>query len=267
MATVAATLAIFWWGPSAHGAESAGSVTALEGRAEALHTGVTTWAPLAVGDAVLIGDQVRTLQESKLKLLFRDQSLFTLAPSSTLTVTEQVAGAAAPVSRFSLLLGTVRAVVNERYGEPGARFEMNTPTAVAAVHGTGFIATYDPAVDESVFVGLFDTTLVRGQNDPAGSHEVRLGPGDTTRVGRGSLPLPPTRIPEGVLRGLNAATTTVPDVGGGGHHGGPGSQGKGGTGAHGDSVAASPESPVDQPVQLLNRAHRRQPPPPPPVPR
>src|SRR5262245_8432165 len=80
---------------SVRGAEPAGSVSGLEGQAEVLRAGAT-WAPLAVGDPVFVGDQVRTLPDAKLKLLFRDESIYTLAPSSTLEVSEQMAGAAAP---------------------------------------------------------------------------------------------------------------------------------------------------------------------------
>jgi hypothetical protein len=249
-------------------AEPAGSLTALEGQAEVLRAGTTAWAALAEGESLYEGDQVRTLADSKAKLTFRDESIFTLASASTLTVTAQDAAATAPKSSFSLLVGTVRAVVTEKYSAPGAKFEMDTPTAVAAVHGTGFIATYDPALDESVFVGLFDTTLVRAATDVRAAHVVRLGPGDTTRVGRGSFPVKPTRAPEGVMRGLNAATTIVPSVSGPGQKGGGvGGPGKAGASARSGNAASAPEAPIDQPVESLKRSKRKPAPPPPPVPR
>jgi FecR-like protein len=206
---------------------------------------------------------VRTLADGKVKLLFRDESVLTLGPASTLTVDEQTAGAA-PASRFSVL-GSLRAVVTERYAKPGARFEVETPTAIAGVRGTGFITRYDASADETTVVGVFDTTLVRAKGDASGAHEVRLGPGEATTVGRGSYPLGPTHVPDDVLRDLSAATTLT------GATGAPG----GGAGEIEPSAkrprenAAAPQQIIDQPVGLLNRGARPGgpiAPPPPPAP-
>jgi hypothetical protein len=189
----------------ARGQEKVGSAAALEGKAEVLHRGATAWLPLAAGDPVFVGDQVRTLADSKLKIVFQEDSVLSLAASSTLAVTEQTA-APAPVSSFSLLLGTLKAIVTERYSEPRARFEVETPTAIAGVRGTGFIATYDPAKDETLVVGLYDTTRVRSTSDAKGAHAVDLGPGKATRVRRGQFPLSPKTLPEDQLHGLEGAT-------------------------------------------------------------
>lgn len=186
--------------------EKVGSAAALEGKAEVLHKGAAAWAPLAAGDPVFVGDQLRTLADSKLKVVFREDSVLSLAANSTMAVTEQTA-APAPVSSFSLMLGTLKAIVTEKYAEPRARFEVETPTAVAGVRGTGFIATYDPTKDETTVVGLYDTTRVRSTGDAKGAHAVNLGPGDATRVRRGQFPIKPKALPQEQLRGLEGATS------------------------------------------------------------
>src|SRR6185503_4541970 len=89
-------------------AEEVGAVAEMEGQAEILRIGTAAWTPLKPGDAVQLGDQVRTAAASKLKLLFRDESVVTLAPGSTLKVDEQVVGTAAPTSHLSLLVGAIR---------------------------------------------------------------------------------------------------------------------------------------------------------------
>ena len=76
--------------------------------------------------------------------------------------------------------------MTERYGASGAHFEVETPTAIAGVRGTGFIANYDASKDETVVVGLFDTTTVRSRADTRALHAVALGPGLATAVKRGS---------------------------------------------------------------------------------
>jgi hypothetical protein len=199
------TMALLVVAAVARAQEKVGSAAALEGKAEVLHQGTTGWAPLAAGDPVFVGDQVRTLADSKLKLVFREDSVLSLAASSTLTVTEQTV-APVPSSSFSLLLGTLKAIVTERYSEPRARFEVETPTAIAGVRGTGFIASYDASQDETLVVGLYDTTHVRASTDAKGAHTVDLGPGRVTRVRRGKMPLAPTKLPEDQLRGLEGAT-------------------------------------------------------------
>ena len=261
---LAAATALLWYADAR--ADAVGSVSALEGHADVLHPGARDWIPLATGDVIGLADQLRTLDDGKLKLVFRDDTVLTLAPNSQLAITDQVVGAA-PVSRFSLLLGTVRAVVTDRYAKPGSRFEVQTPTAIAGVRGTGFLARYDQTQEETLIVGLFDTTTVRALSDQAAAHVVDLGPGDMTRVLRGRFPLNPAPVPEGVLRSLNAATAVVP--GAPERQMGPGGKSAPGAASPGKATSggAPPEATIDQPVDLLKRKHGVPPPPPPPPPR
>jgi len=198
----------------ARAAERVGTVAELEGRADVQHAGESAWAPLAVGDGVLLGDQLRTLADGKMRIVLREDSALTLAPSSQLAVTEQMV-APATVSRFQLLLGTIKAAVTERYAEPQARFEVETPTAIAGVRGTSFIAEYNAAADETLVVGLESITRVRARADAAGRGEVDVGPGQATRVRRGSRPVRPMMLPEGRLRGLQGSTQLGPRAGAG----------------------------------------------------
>jgi hypothetical protein len=247
-------------------AEEVGAVAEIEGQAEVMRAGSTEWAALKPGDAVQLGDQVRTPAGSKLKLLFRDDSVLTLAPNSQLKVDESVAGTA-PVSSFSLFMGAIRAVVTDRYGAQGARFEVETPTAVAGVRGTGFITAYDATREETTVLGLFDSTGVRSKIDPSGAREVRVGPGQMTTVGRGSYPVRPVATPENTLRSFTGSTEVRGAK--------PGAQGKGAGQSGGDpripkragQGAISPEGQVDQVVdQPQQKKGGKVPPPPPPVP-
>jgi len=243
-------------------AEDVGAVAEMEGQAEVLRASAAGWTALKPGDAVQLGDQVRTAAGSKLKLLFRDDSVVTLAPGSVLKVDQQVAGTA-PVSSFSLLVGTVRALVTDRYGATGAKFEVQTPTAVAGVRGTGFIAAYDEKREETTVIGLSDITGVRSKMDPGGQREVRVGPGQMTTVGRGNYPMRPSATPEGTLRSFTGSTEVrgaKPGVPGKGAKGGdprlPKRAGQG---------ALSPEGDVGQVVDQpgLNKPGGVKPPPPP----
>jgi hypothetical protein len=240
--------------------ERIGAVAEVEGQAEVLHPGASAWGPLAQGDPILLGDQLRTRPDAKLRVTLREDSVLTLAPGSQLTVTEQVV-APATVSRFQLLLGTIKAAVTERYSEPNARFEVETPTAIAGVRGTSFLASYDTSKDESLVVGLTSVTRVRALVDTHGTAEVDLGPGMATRVHRGSRPLAPAPIPQNQLRPLLDATELGRQAGG---------RGANRLDARrpvrpGERATSTEEKAVDQP--LLSPQSPKPPPPPPPVPR
>ncbi|HEX6131379.1 MAG TPA: FecR family protein [Actinomycetota bacterium] len=193
--------------PHARAQEYVGWVSTLEGTGEVLRAGGAAWAPLAPADGLAVGDEVRTQAGSRMKILLRDDSVLTLGESSQLRLDEQVAGPA-PQSTFQLLFGRIRAIATERYGAAGARFEVKTPTAIAGVRGTEFVAQHDTAEDETLVVGIVDTTIVRAAIDATGDRVIRLGPGQSTRVRRGSYPSPARAMPASQIRSLVDATAT-----------------------------------------------------------
>ena len=213
--TFLVAVVLLTWAPivSAEG-DDVGWVAALEGDAEVLRAAGGTWTPLAPADGLALGDQVRTLEGGRMKILLRDDSILTLGERSALVLDEQMVGDA-PVSSFSLLVGKVRALASERYGAAGTRFEMTTPTAVAGVRGTEFFASYDQNEDETLVVGIVHTTMVRSRIDPSGARALLLGPGEATRVRRGAFPTRAMRLPESQLQGLLNATTAKRDLSGG----------------------------------------------------
>jgi len=248
--------------PRAHAEDYVGWVSALEGTGEVLHTG-GDWTALAPADGLVQGDQVRTLESSRMKILLRDDSVLTLGESSQLRLDEQVAGSA-PQSTFWLLFGTIRAIATERYGAAGARFELKTPTAIAGVRGTEFVAQHDAKDEETLVVGIVDTTVVRAAIDAAGERAVRVGPGQSTRVRRGNYPSPAVAMPSGQIRGLVDATATK---------GGGGNAKQRGTAteaeprlptAIGNRDGSPVERVVDTPFNPGTKKGRPAPPPPPP---
>jgi ferric-dicitrate binding protein FerR (iron transport regulator) len=240
-------------------AEDVAWVAALDGTAEAQRGGA--WTALAQGAAVQLGDHVRTATASRLKLLFRDDSVLTLAERSELVIDEQVAGVA-PTSSFSLLLGQVRAVVNDRYSAKGAAFEVKSPTAIAGVRGTSFIAGYDQSRDETQVVGLEHTTAVRSAADPTGTKQVKVGPGQSTTIGRGKMPSLPIKLPASAIRVLTGKTTASAQ-GKGKQAGAPNTTGEPRAPHQANDRAESPQGRVvDQPIGVIKKGVA---PPPPPV--
>jgi hypothetical protein len=121
--------------------DEAGSVIALRGRAAIDRSGKILDAK--VRDHVLLQDIVSTFEASRVKLLFRDDSVLTLGEKSRVAVKEYVQGKEkGNKAIFNLIDGKMRSVV----GKSG--LEVRTPTAVAAARGT---------------VILFETGLVNGR--------------------------------------------------------------------------------------------------------
>src|SRR5215470_14645656 len=146
---------------SAAAAEDIGTVAATQGAADIGRGG--TWTPAAVGMTVQLGDQLRTGSDGQVRVVFRDDSVIDLSPSSALTIDDQVFDPSG--GRFSSLLrlvqGKARALVSGYYKTSGATYEVQTPTAVAGVRGTSFLVAYNPDVDATDVVGIHGQIEVR----------------------------------------------------------------------------------------------------------
>ena len=263
-------------GGVAHAQSPAGTVAALQGTAEAQHGGQTTWRQLALRTDVFVGERVRTGDASRLKLLMRDDSVITLGARSELTIDEQVVREQGGISRLGALVGAVRAVVTDRYGNRGASFEVKTPTAVAGVRGTGFVVLVDDGGKRTRVVGLYDVTWVRSITDTRGRSEVRIGPGQITEVVAGAQPTAPRDLGDAERDALVAPTTIVPAAPTGDGTQGAAAPGAAapteGSGDLGDPATPGPPSGlptqrpdavIDQPLDRV-RPQRQAPPPPPP---
>lgn len=204
-------LCVSLWSRVAFGADAAGQVAALEGTAEVTRGGTTQ--PIKAGDPIYVGDKLKTAPASKLRLLLKDETVLTLAASTEMVVNQEDVGGATSKTGLGMMGGTLRALVTERYGTPGSKFEVETPTAIAGVRGTGFVISYDAATGTTTVVGLFDTTWVRSKN---GRGEVTVGPDRTTEVRRGGLPRKPGRVEGPRLRRLIDVTDARQVLDGGG---------------------------------------------------
>jgi len=188
----------------------AGTVAAVQGtlQIDRAHGSQTA----GIGTPILVGDRLRTGPNDRAKIVFRDDSVLDLAPGTEMTLDTQVFDPAN--HRFEALLhlihGKARAWVSEYYRQARSRYEVETPTAVAGVRGTEFIALYNPTTEVSEFVGLADQVEVSGKLAVMGP-SAQVGPEFYTQVKKGRFPTPPQRLDEArlrkVLEGLDIAGT------------------------------------------------------------
>ena len=177
----------------------AGTIAAVQGTFEVRHGGA--WQTATVGLAVSVGDRLRTGADGRGKVVFQDDSVLDLAPNTEFELDSQTfdPGAKRYQSILRLVKGKVRAWVSEYYREPHARYEVETPTAVAGVRGTEFIATYNSAAEVTEIVGIADQVEVSGKLAVIGA-AVQVGPQFYTRVQKGRFPSAPQRLDDARFR-------------------------------------------------------------------
>lgn len=176
-------------------AQEVGAVAAMEPPAEIGRAG--NWFAANLGTPIQRSDALRTGPGGRLRIVFEDDSVISLAESSELVVDEGVYDGGSRVrSVMDLVRGKVRALVSE-YG--GGAFELGTPTAVAGVRGTDFVAVYDEDGARTDVVGVTGVIGVRSALGVV-AQEVSVRQQQITRVERGKLPTKPERLDDVLFR-------------------------------------------------------------------
>jgi hypothetical protein len=172
-----------------------GTVAAVVGRLEIERGG--SWRDANVGAAVFVGDRLRTGAKDRGKVVFADDSVLDVGSDTEITIDKLVFDP--PAHRFQSLLrlakGRIRAWVSEYYQEPRARYEVETPTAIAGVRGTEFIVIFNLGTSSTEIIGISNAVEVTGKLGVIGN-AVQIGPRQYTQVQKGRFPAPPQRLDE-----------------------------------------------------------------------
>jgi hypothetical protein len=208
--------------------QAIGLYTAVAGKVTAIHAGQPDAVAVSLRGDVFFKDVIETQAGARAKALLRDDSLLTLGEKSRLEISEHVYDPAE--NRRSAVLrlvkGTVRALVGKAFaGE--SRFEVHTPTAVAAARGTYFVVWIEgepgaqlgmgevgrirPVLFQGMDVaqlpagttGVANIGNTGGVDFTSGGQTVNVGPGTFSTAPPGGPPIPPVNItanpPAGVI--------------------------------------------------------------------
>ncbi len=180
--------------------DEVGTIVALRGTAR-ISRGQTS-LDAKVKNPIKLQDSITTGEGSRAKLLFIDDSVLTLADKSRLVIKDFVHSKENKgQSIFNLLDGKMRAVVGK------TKFEVQTPTAVAAARGTVIFFEVGEMAGHTFtrIVCLEGTVDVRGVGITG---NILLTPGMTITIVQGEpLPTPTTLSPQ-ELDKLKQGTTT-----------------------------------------------------------
>jgi hypothetical protein len=177
----------------ARGQSESGTVVAISGTLRVQRAGVEQTA--SIGAPLFSGDRLTTGATDLAKLVFQDDSVLDVAANTTVRLDRQIFDP--KVHRVQSLVrldrGKVRAWVSEHYREPKARYEVETPTAIASVHGTEFVVLYNEQAERTEIVGIVDTVEVAGKLALIGGL-VQVGPQFYTEILKGRVPSAAERL-------------------------------------------------------------------------
>ncbi len=117
-----------------------GFYTAVIGQVSVTHPSEARALPVNLHDTVLFKDVIQTHNESRTRAFFQDDSMLTVGENSRVEINEYVYDPDQNVRRaiVKLMQGQVRALVSKVFKANGSKFEVHTPSAVAAARGTYF---------------------------------------------------------------------------------------------------------------------------------
>lgn len=136
--------------------------------------------PVELGQLFAAGDRLQTRENSSLELVLADGSTLSLGPNSELSINAMGKGGDGSQSLFELFKGTVNAIVEKL--TPGAKFEIKTNYAVAAVKGTQFEVS---AEESESAVTVAEGTVA--MSDPEGKRRQDVSPLQRCSASQGRL--------------------------------------------------------------------------------
>lgn len=160
----------------------AGVVTTIHGVATVSRVAVPQAIPLKFKDDVFVRDEIRTKENSVVRVLLGGKALVTIRELSVVTITEEVGRAT-----VDMKAGKIAIAVARQRMRPGEILEIRTPNAIAAVRGTVLIVEVLRATAQAapgpatVVTNLY---VLRGEVllSALGAPPVTVGPGQSGRV-------------------------------------------------------------------------------------
>ena len=163
-----------------------------------------------VGAKVYEGASITTEKDSRAKIVMSDRNVFNLSPDSKLTIQKYDSTAGKKNVSLSLLEGKVRVNVEQKYDGAKEKFLLKTPTVVAGVRGTQFLAGYDSGTKTSqvtTFKGAVAMTSFSANGQPISN--VRIEKGQSAEAQLNRPPDAPKNIPAQELKELDKSASAT----------------------------------------------------------
>ncbi len=162
-----------------------GIVTAVQGYVTVTDSSGTFDA--IEGTPVKLGDTIETGEESGVKILFDDDSLFSLGDNTSVVISEFIYTPQERKSISNITKGKMRAII-KRGQSLNSEVEIKTPNGVAGIKGTTLYAD----ADEDIFCLRVGEIIVKGTQS---RESVTLTPNECTHIIDGK-PISPEKMSE-----------------------------------------------------------------------
>jgi len=165
-----------------------GKIAFIKGDVKARADEGTEWRPLYLHDMLRQGAMIRTADESSVELAFEYGTSLSLTSNTLMAITDaREKGGLQNIRTFFLHAGRVATKVRGVTGRE-SRFEIHTPSAVAAARGTEFRTSVDPseATRSEVLHGSIGVQAMK--------QSVELKEGEGTVVLKNKPPLQPKKL-------------------------------------------------------------------------
>ncbi len=161
-----------------------------------------------VGTKVFSGDTVITEADSRAKIVMSDRNVLQLSPNSRFEITKYKTGATEDQreAQVALMQGKVRVQVEQKYGEKN-KFELRTPTAVAGVRGTSYLAQFEPKSLTTTIVVLSGKVAVSSPR--LNSAPVLLTPNMGSTIKEDTAKIEPVRMSAEEIKTLSSEQPAV----------------------------------------------------------
>jgi tetratricopeptide (TPR) repeat protein len=159
-------------------AAPAAEVASVEGKGEYREANQAAWRTATLKQALFPTNFVRTLDLSKMAIVFADRTQVRLAPNSVLQIKEVATG---PDTRTIINLNAGRSWTQSKTTPKG--LVMETPSALAAIRGTDWEMVVDPEGRATLSVFSGEVEFYNDQGN------VVVGPNEQARAERGKAPV------------------------------------------------------------------------------
>ena len=160
----------------------------IKGRVEVQSEGSKEWGLLSIHDRVREGTRIRTNGDSTVEIVFEDGNSFLQRSNTTLDLsTARKTVANYSLYRLFLTMGSTVTKIKRVTGTE-SRFEIGTPSCVAAARGTLFRTSVDPNESSR-------SEVLQGAVDVEGmGQKVKVSAGEGTLVRKGEPPMEPKKL-------------------------------------------------------------------------
>jgi FecR-like protein len=164
-----------------------------------------------VGGKVAEGDTIITAADSRAKIVMSDRNVINVNPDTQVTIAKYENDAATGKKNveMNLLQGKVRNNVEQTYDGEKSKFLIKTPTAVAGVRGTQFLAGFDPKTKMTsivTFKGAVTLSSIGPQGNIIGA-PVLIKKGEMTQAAPETSPEPPKAVPKEDMKKMDSEST------------------------------------------------------------